>query len=57
MVTFTGSDLQINNPYKCGSNRIPPKKSNIVTLSRKKIPSNSVAFFSLLKAIKNKIQL
>lgn len=57
MVTFTGSDLQINNPYKCGSNRIPPKKSNIVTLSRKKIPSNSVEFCSLLKAINNKIQL
>lgn len=23
MVTFTGSDLQINNPYKCGN---PTKK-------------------------------
>lgn len=35
MVTVTGSDLQINNAYKCGDNRIPPKKSNIVTLSKK----------------------
>lgn len=57
MVTFTGSDLQINNPYKCGSNRIPPKKSNIVTLSKKKFPVIVLIFFSLLKAIKNKIQL
>lgn len=52
MVTFTGSDLQINNPYKCGRNRIPPQKSNIVTLSRKKIPSNSVEFFFTSKSNK-----
>lgn len=35
MVTFTGSDLQINNAYECGGNRMPPKKSNKVTLSKK----------------------
>lgn len=37
MVTVTGTDLQINNAYKCGGNRIPPKKSNIVTLSKKNV--------------------
>lgn len=28
MVTFTGSDLQINNAYECGGNRIPPVKQS-----------------------------